>query len=89
MPKDLAEITLYMTKHPERGPQLFIKAKGQRFRIARSVSLDEAVVIWKGEFPVTLSDVMTEAQFRGHQEELFFKADMWLQHLGAEIDLNQ
>lgn len=89
MPNELAEITIYMTKHPERGPRLFVKAKGPRLRVSRSLSLAEALVIWRGEFPESLGDMMTEAQYRGFREELWFYADMWLQHLGAEIDLSQ
>ncbi len=89
MTNDLAEITMYMTKHPERGPRLFVKAKKLRHKSTRSVTLKEAITIWRGEFPDSLGDMMTEAQFRGFQTEFEFQADMWLQHLGAEIDLSQ
>ncbi|MFP3343903.1 hypothetical protein R0J87_15495 [Halomonas sp. SIMBA_159] len=89
MPNDLAEIEIYMTSHPERGPRLFVKAKGARLRVSRSLSVAEAVAIWRGEFPESLGDMMTEAQYRGFREELWFKADMYLQHLGAQIDLSQ
>lgn len=89
MTNDLAEITIYMTKHLERGPRLFVKAKGARLRVSRSLSVLEAVAIWRGEFPESLGDMMTEAQYRGFRDELWFYADMWLQHLGAEIDLSQ
>ncbi|MDX5976211.1 hypothetical protein J4377_09685 [Halomonas sp. XH26] len=89
MTNDLAEITVYMTKHPERGPRLFVKAKGARLKVSRSVTMAEAIAIWRGEFPESLSDMMTEAQFRGYQAEFVFQADMYFQHLGAEIDLSQ
>lgn len=89
MTNDLAEIAMYMTKHPERGPRLFVKAKKPRFSASRSVTLKEAVAVWRGEFPESLGDMMTEAQFRGYQPDFAFQAEMWFQHLGAEIDLNQ
>lgn len=89
MTNDLAEISMYMTKHPEHGPRLFVKSKKPRGKSTRSVTLNEAVSIWRGEFPESLGDMITEAQFRGFQTEFEFQADMWLQHLGAEIDLSQ
>ncbi|WP_445012042.1 hypothetical protein [Vreelandella stevensii] len=89
MPNDLAEIEIYMTSNPERGPRLYVKAKGNQLRVSRSLSVEEAVAIWRGEFPESLGDMMTEAQYRGFRNELWFKADMYLQHLGAQIDLSQ
>ncbi|BBI61714.1 hypothetical protein HSBAA_30200 [Vreelandella sulfidaeris] len=37
------------------------------------------------EYPATFEDVMTEAEFRGREQELTEAIDAWLQLLGADI----
>lgn len=80
----MPNLSTHIENRPGVEPRLYVVRRETGNKMARSMTLEEATAIWsRGEYPESLGDMMSEAEYRGMEWELVEAVDTWLQLLGA------